>query len=186
MSRRTIETIDLVASGPETREQAAHILQQTFFQHNITAWPTIEDARREVNECLKTAYICLGLMEQGVLVGWAGLRPMYTKTWELHPMVIAEDYQGQGLGRLLIAEIENSARQKNITGIILGTDDENNGTSLAGRELDIKNLVTEINSIKNLNNHPYEFYRKCGYTIVGIVPDANGPGKPDIWMWKRL
>jgi aminoglycoside 6'-N-acetyltransferase I len=35
-------------------------------------------------------------------------------------------------------------------------------------------------------NHPFLFYRKLGYTVTGVVPDANGPGKPDILMSKRL
>jgi predicted acetyltransferase len=34
--------------------------------------------------------------------------------------------------------------------------------------------------------HPFEFYQKLAYVVVGIVPDANGPGKPDILMAKRL
>jgi len=25
-----------------------------------------------------------------------------------------------------------------------------------------------------------------GYAIVGVIPDANGPGKPDIIMAKRM
>ena len=29
-------------------------------------------------------------------------------------------------------------------------------------------------------------YQKCGFVIVGVVPDANGPGKPDILMAKRV
>jgi hypothetical protein len=31
-----------------------------------------------------------------------------------------------------------------------------------------------------------EFYQKLGYVIVGVIPDANGFGKPDIFMAKRL
>ncbi|EPU1074472.1 aminoglycoside N-acetyltransferase AAC(6')-Ia, partial [Klebsiella pneumoniae] len=41
-------------------------------------------------------------------------------------------------------------------------------------------------TIKNIKNHPYEFYQKCGYSIVGVIPDANGKRKPDIWMWKKI
>ncbi len=40
--------------------------------------------------------------------------------------------------------------------------------------------------IRNLHGHPYEFYLKNGFSIVGAVPDANGYGKPDIIMAKRV
>jgi aminoglycoside 6'-N-acetyltransferase I len=39
---------------------------------------------------------------------------------------------------------------------------------------------------KRLVVHPYEFYKKVGFTIVGVLPDANGFGKPDIFMAKRV
>ncbi len=41
-------------------------------------------------------------------------------------------------------------------------------------------------AIRNPGGHPYEFYQKLGYVIVGVVPDANGFGKPDIYMAKSL
>jgi aminoglycoside 6'-N-acetyltransferase I len=43
-----------------------------------------------------------------------------------------------------------------------------------------------IAEIRNLNRHPFTFYQKLGYVVCGIVPDANGPGKPDILMAKRV
>ena len=58
-------------------------------------------------------------------------------------------------------------------------------TTLSGVSL-YPNPWEHIASIKNLKGHPYEFYQKQGYTITGVVPDANGPGKPDILMSKRL
>ena len=69
--------------------------------------------------------------------------------------------------------------------IWLGTDDENNQTSLGGIDL-YPNVLDHLANIRNLNNHPYEFYLKVGFVIVGVIPDANGPGKPDIMMAKRL
>jgi aminoglycoside 6'-N-acetyltransferase I len=47
-------------------------------------------------------------------------------------------------------------------------------------------VLEHIKNIRNIKNHPYEFYQKMGYTIVGICPDANGFGKPDIYMAKRV
>ena len=69
--------------------------------------------------------------------------------------------------------------------IFLGTDDEDYMTSLAGTDL-YPNVAEHIINIKNLRKHPYEFYKKMGYMIVGVIPDANGFGKPDIWMAKRI
>jgi hypothetical protein len=47
-------------------------------------------------------------------------------------------------------------------------------------------VFEHIAKIRNLRGHPYEFYQKCGFVIVGVVPDANGLGKPDIYMAKRI
>ena len=44
----------------------------------------------------------------------------------------------------------------------------------------------KLASIHNTGGHPFPFYEKQGYKIVGVLPDANGIGKPDIWMAKRL
>jgi aminoglycoside 6'-N-acetyltransferase I len=37
-----------------------------------------------------------------------------------------------------------------------------------------------------LRRHPYEFYQKLGFIIAGVMPDANGRGKPDIFLSKRV
>jgi len=29
-------------------------------------------------------------------------------------------------------------------------------------------------------------HRRLGFVVVGLLPDANGPGRPDIFMAKRL
>jgi len=44
----------------------------------------------------------------------------------------------------------------------------------------------KIANIQNIGGHPFPFYEKLEYKIVGVFPDANGIGKPDIWMAKRI
>jgi aminoglycoside 6'-N-acetyltransferase I len=69
--------------------------------------------------------------------------------------------------------------------IYLGTDDENEATSLSNVDL-YENLREHIANIQNYKGHAFEFYQKVGFQIVGVVPDANGIGRPDIMMAKRV
>ena len=91
--------------------------------------------------------------------------------------------QGKGIGSLLLRELEARAARRGIIGIMLGTDDEEYGTSLSAVDLDGGNVFREAERIRNLKRHPYEFYLKNGYAIVGVVPNANGRRKPDIWSY---
>ncbi|MBN2353660.1 MAG: GNAT family N-acetyltransferase [Spirochaetales bacterium] len=179
--------IELSEAQEEYRNQAAEILFQASKSITVDSWPTIESAREEVAECCHREYIACGFVENDELAGWAGLRPMYkTITWELHPMMVKPAMQGKGIGSRLLKELERRAAERNVLNIILGTDDELDKTSLAKKDLYACDLFHEIENIKNCGNHPYEFYEKNGYKIVGVIPDANGFGKPDIIMGKRI
>ena len=87
--------------------------------------------------------------------------------------------------RALVADLEMQVRVRGGLTILLGSDDEDNMMTLSGVEL-YPEVWTHIMNIRNLRSHPFEFYQKCGFVIVGVVPDANGPGKPDILMAKRV
>ena len=179
--------INLRDGEPKQLEEAAKVLFEAFIEKGIATWPTIEAARKEVEECLNNKYICFAYIEYDELIGWAGLRPMYGSiTWELHPMVIRSDWQRKGIGRKLLKHIEQIALNLKIMNIVLGTDDETGRTSLSEKDFRKESILRAIQDISNKHKHPYEFYQKCGYLIVGIIPDANGVGKPDILMWKRI
>ena len=95
------------------------------------------------------------------------------------------DHQGKGIGRALVADLEEQVRERGCITLWLGTDDEDNLTTLS--EVDLyPNVLGHLAGIKNLRGHPYEFYQKLGFVIVGVMPDANGLGKPDIFMAKRI
>jgi hypothetical protein len=93
--------------------------------------------------------------------------------------------QRRGIGRALVADLEVQVRQRGALTILLGSDDETTMTTLSGVDL-YPDVWPHIRSIRNLRGHPFEFYQKCGFVIVGVVPDANGFGKPDILMAKRV
>ncbi len=119
-------------------------------------------------------------------MGWiGGIREYDGHAWELHPLVVHPDHQGQGVGRALVADLERLVSELGGTTIYLGTDDEDNMTSLSDKDL-YPNVFEHITNIENLRGHPFSFYQKLGFAIVGVIPDANGPGKPDIIMAKRV
>lgn len=57
-------------------------------------------------------------------------------------------------------------------------------TTLSGVDL-LSNVLEHLANIENLRGHPYAFYQRLGFSIIGAMPDANGQGKPDIFMAKR-
>lgn len=145
-----------------------------------------DSARAEMDEILGEERIAVMAVFDDMLVGFTGAIPQYGVTgWELHPLIVKPDFRGQGIGARLVEKLEEAVAARGGVVMYLGTDDEFGQTSLAGTDL-FDDLYGKIPMIKNINRHPYEFYLKIGYKIVGVIPDANGFGKPDILMAKRL
>ncbi|GAB4579884.1 MAG: aminoglycoside N-acetyltransferase AAC(6')-Ii [Anaerolineales bacterium] len=175
-------------SNPAWLEQAANLLTAGFREHWPDSWADHASAMAEVREMLAPDRICRAAIDQasGEVIGWIGGIPEYDgHVWELHPLVVRPDLQGQGIGRALVVDFEEQVRAKGGITIMLGSDDEDGMTTLSEVDL-FTNPWEHIRNIRNLKGHPYEFYQKMGYTITGVVPDANGPGKPDILMSKRV
>jgi aminoglycoside 6'-N-acetyltransferase I len=168
-------------------QQAAQLLVNGFKEHWPEAWPTLEEALEEVHEMLQAERICrVAIDDEQNVLGMIGGIPQYDgHVWELHPLAVQPHMQGEGLGRALVEDFEEQVRLKGGLTITLGSDDEDGMTSLSGIDL-YENLWDKVKSIRNLKNHPFEFYQKMGYAITGVVPDANGVGKPDILMSKRV
>jgi aminoglycoside 6'-N-acetyltransferase I len=179
--------ITLSPENADLVQQAAQLLVDAFREHWPDAWPTLEDGLKEVHEMLESERICrITVDEQGNLLGMIGGIPGYDgNAWELHPLVVKPSQQGRGVGRALVEDFEEQVRLKGGLTITLGSDDEDSMTSLSNVDL-YENLWEKIRDIRNHKNHPYEFYQKMGYIITGVVPDANGVGKPDILMGKRV
>jgi len=100
--------------------------------------------------------------------------------------VVDPPFQRRGVGTALLAAIEDRARRAGVRTIYLGTDDDYGGTSLFGRDLWPDPLAHAASAMPTARGHAMAFYRRQGYRVVGLLPDANGPGRPDIFMAKRL
>lgn len=168
------------------KHQMAQLLVDAFREHWADAWETFEDGLKEVNEMLESERICLVAVDGERLLGMIGGISGYDgKVWELHPLAVQPELHGKGIGRALVLAFEEQVRQRGGLTITLGSDDQDEMTSLANVDL-YENLWDKVKNIQNFKGHPFEFYQKMGYVITGLVPDANGKGKPDIIMSKRV
>lgn len=179
--------MDVVTLQSEHADRAAAVLHDGFADHWPQAWPTIADARAEVREALAADRVGFAAVEHGRLLGWIGaLESDYGPvTWELHPLVVAPSAQGRGVGRTLVTTLLDELRDRNVLTVILGTDDTDAMTTIGGRDL-YPGVLDHLRAIEDRTGHPFAFYRRLGFEVVGVVPDASGPGRPDILMATRL
>ena len=99
---------------------------------------------------------------------------------------MAPDRQRRGLGSALLAALEDRARREGVLTLFLGSDDDYGGTTLYGRDLlpDVLGHAATVEATPR--GHALTFYRRHGYEVVGLLPDVNGAGRPDILLAKRL
>ena len=165
------------------RIQALKLLKEAFPQDYEK---TEKNDEVEIAMILSDERVAIKAVYEEKLIGFTGAIPQYGITgWELHPLVVDKEYRGRGIGEKLVSFLEKEVFDRGGITIYLGTDDEDGRTSLSDTDLFV-DTFKKIEEIRNLNHHPFEFYKKIGYSIVGVIPDANGIGKPDIWMAKRI
>jgi len=178
-----MEIVNMNTLNESQRKQAAQMLSDEL----PMGWPTLAEAIDEVNELLgdDPDFVLLAAMDNGEVLGWCGMQPNYDgKVFELHPLVVRRDRQGKGIGTALLNAIEAAAREKGGLTFWAGADDESGETSFANADLydDLPKRIREFEP----GTHQSAFYLKHGFKIVGVIPDANGKGKPDIFLAKSL
>jgi aminoglycoside 6'-N-acetyltransferase I len=182
-----MEIIDLTAENTRAVGQIAELLLEGFGDTGSAAWRTVEAATAEVTDSLEPGRISrFAIAESGDVLGWIAGMPQYDgNVWELHPLVVRRTSRRQGVGRRLTSDFEKQVAARGGRTVFLGTDDENGRTTLGGVDL-YPDVLEKLRSVRNRGSHPFEFYLRVGYHVVGVIPDANGFGKPDILMAKRV
>jgi aminoglycoside 6'-N-acetyltransferase I len=182
-----VRIIAVSGSDHGLMEGMAEVLVAAFAEHSPGAWPDLPSAVEEVATALEPGKVCLAALadHDDSVLGWIGGQPEYSRVWELHPLAVRPDQQRKGIGRRLVAELEARVQALGCLTLRLGTDDEDGQTSLFGVDL-YDDPLRRLKAIENPGGHAYAFYERCGFTIVGVIPDADGPGKPDILIAKRL
>lgn len=179
---------NLQTREPAIIDQTAALLVAAFAEQGTY---DLDAAREEVAESLQPGHISrVALADDGRVVGWIAAIPQYGEPpeatgWELHPLAVHPDFQGQGIGRTLVVDLEQQVAARGGVTLFAMTDDEHDRTSLGGVDL-YPDPLAHLQTIRDRRGHPFTFYRACGFAVVGVIPDANGLGKPDIIMAKRV
>ncbi len=172
--------IKLLREFDEDAKECAKMLAETFAEHY-----TPQESEDEIKSLIRGNNLLYAVKEE-TIIGFVGaLDTSYPTAFELHPLIVCKEWRRKGVGRKLLRVLEKDLRTKGVLTVYLGTDDENYATSLSDGDL-YENTYAKLACVENYKNHPFAFYQKCGYKVVGVIPDANGPNKPDILMAKRL
>jgi len=179
----TIE--DLARADSDRIEQAARLLHSAFSP--LGAWTTMAEARQEVLDSIAGDRVSrIALASDKAVIGWIGAIRQYDGlVWELHPIVVGEEWRRHGVGRALIADLEAILATRGALTLWAGSDDLAGETSLGGTDL-YPLLPNALGAARSWGRHPLPFYLRLGFHIIGVMPDANGPGRPDIYLGKRI
>jgi len=178
---------DIVALGRlslDQRDEAARVLMDALAPIS-QAYRTFEDAKAEADSFFDNPErFGFAAVEDGVVLGWIGAIRTYDRA--LHPLCVRPEHQRGGVGRLFVRTVEDAARAESVCTIFVGADDEIGATTASGADI-LADPASCIRSTAPTSSvHPLGFYQRMGFKVVGLLPDVNGPGKPDILLAKRL
>jgi len=176
----------------EVRVTPFTLADEVYFQEAAglleTNFPEAYDGEGllELEKCLSKNRVAFKAMKGNEFFGFVSSLEAYGPYgWELHPLVVKKEARNRGIGRALVEALEETLQERGVLTLFLGTDDERYQTSLSQGDL-FENLYEKMATIKNFGGHPFGFYEKLGYQLVGVLPDVNGVHKPDLLMAKSL
>jgi aminoglycoside 6'-N-acetyltransferase I len=179
-----MQIVPLSDLNPAQLAEAARILRDAI---HGSSYKAPGEAEAEAGSFLAAPErFALAAIEGETMLGWIGGIRGYSHALELHPLVVDPPRHRQGIGEILVRALEAQAAAEGFLTVHLGTDDDYGGSSLFGADLFPDPLAKLAEIEPRGDGHPFFFYRRLGYAPIGILPDANGPGRPDIFMARRV
>lgn len=172
---------------PEPAIRNIAVLLQASFR--ALPWQDEEETVRAVSEWFGQRRAHVTAYDDGSLVGYATAAPMDGfDIWRMDWMAVAPEYRGRGLGVAVLRRLEQHAHSEGARTFLtsVGDDGAMASTSLWGKNLFEPDVLHHLGQLQELRPYALGFYRHAGYSVVGVLPDANGPGMPEILLARSL
>ena len=86
---------------------------------------------------------------------------------------------------MLVEDAARIAKDGGALTLFAGTSDEVGTTNLFGADI-YENPADSIRNLEATGRSPFKFWENTGFTVVGLMPDEEGVGKPGIHLARRL
>ena len=180
------KAIDLKPEDTQLIQQTAQVAYEASQSISKIWLPSLEDAIEEVRDSFKAEDgISRVLVKGDTVAAWVGAFPLFGKVVEIHPLLVHPAYQKQGLGKRMVTDVIDWAKQRGALTLSVSTSDETQATSLSGVNL-YENPGEAIANFHMLKPHPVGFWLKMGFSIIGVLPDVDGRGIPSILLAQPL
>ncbi len=184
-NKRTMKIVDLTISDTDLIEQILVILHDCFEEFSPEWLPNAKARREEVNESFSKERSSRVLIDDDrTVLGWVGAI-WNDNVWEIHPIAVSPKEQRKGFGKMLVDDITFLAKSNGAVSVWAGTSDETNSTNFSKVDL-YRDIATSLENLTAPKSHPINFWLKMGFSIVGVMPDEEGLGKPGIHFAKRI
>jgi len=177
--------VDLASLTPAQYEELAVLTHAAAVDHSPGWLPTLDAAREEITDALAPGKHARVILDGDRPCAWVAAARSWGRIWELHPLIVGKSDQRRGLGRQLVRAIEQVAIDAGALTMILGTSDLTGATTLSGVDLYIDTAAHFAGATARAS-HPFAFWQRIGYSFVGVIPDAEGIGKPSIQLARRI
>ena len=180
-----VSIVDLRDSDGDRIDQIAEFLYKCFRKYAPEWLSDLESCKEEVQESFEPGRRSRVLIDgDGQALAWVSTI-IDDNVWEIHPIAVSPKEQRKGYGAMLINDVAQLARAGGAVAMWAGTSDETGSTSFSDIDL-YKNPASALDNFDAPPDHAINFWVKAGFSIVGVMPDEEGLGKPGIHFAKRL
>jgi len=179
---------DIDYTDEKLLEALALLSHKAAREHSPEWLCTIDTAMQELQRASEDNVLTRVAIEAGTPKGWIAAHPQGHGSWEIHPLLVDPAASGKGYGRVLVQDIERQMRSQGGISVFLSTSDATHSTTVS----DVDLYTNPLNALRHISirdtssGHAFQFWQRVGFTIVGIIPDAEGVGVPSIQMAKKL